>query len=471
MRPFIRCLGLAALVVAAGAGCHKKSKPDYPRGGSTTGPTSNTPNPTNPVVTTTTLPDGTVGQAYAATLAAQNGTAPYRWSITAGSLPAGLTLDLISGAISGTPTAVGLSSFTARVTDDAGKTADQALSINVVAGAPGPGTWADLQQPRLPTPLAGMAIASVADKVYLFGGLTDAGLSNQILVFDPATNMVTQEPPTFPTARAYMAATAVGTKIYICGGSDASAVYADSYVYDTVARTLSPIAPMPGERDSVTCAAVGTDLFVFGGAEIDLNTFMFIPTADVWKYSTTSDTWTALSTTLPQRNQWALALAAGGKIYLVGGCDFELDFIAQTQTTVANYATVYEFDPATATLTPKASLPAGTKCHTGDVINGRLYVAGGERTTGLHDNAVLFADPVRDTYAYDPATDTWTTLTPFETNVPGQGPFGGRALAGAAAANGKLYLFGGYTLPQPNMTVPPPPTQQGVTDGIAEFTP
>lgn len=470
MRSTLRRLALAALLVTLAAGCNSKSKPDYQLG--LTGPiNSNNPNPTNPTVSTTTLPDGTVGQAYAATLAAANGTAPYRWSITTGALPAGLTLDMLSGAISGTPTAVGLASFTARVTDDVGKTADQALSINVVQGGPGPGSWADLAQPRLPTPLAGFAIASVADKVYLFGGLTDVGLSNRILMFDPATNMVTQEPPLLPTARAYLAATAIGTKIYICGGSDANAVLPDLLIYDTVAKTLTPGPLMPGDRDSVTCAAVGTDLFVFGGADIDMNTFMFIPTTNVWKFSTTSNTWSTLQTVLPQRNQWATALAAGGKIYLVGGSDFELDLIGQTQTTVANYSTTYEFDPATSALTPKAPLPAATKCQGGDVINGRLYLVGGERTTGLHNNAALFADPVKDTYSYDPATDTWSTLTQFQTNVPGQGPFGGRALVGAATANGKLYMFGGYTLPQPNMTVPPPPTTQGITDGIAEFTP
>jgi hypothetical protein len=56
-------------------------------------------------ITTASLPAGTVGNAYAATLAASGGTSPYKWSLTGGSLPAGLSLDAATGAIAGTPAA------------------------------------------------------------------------------------------------------------------------------------------------------------------------------------------------------------------------------------------------------------------------------------------------------------------------------------------------------------------------------
>src|SRR6202158_4244491 len=56
-------------------------------------------------ITTTSLPDGVVGAAYSATLAASGGTAPYSWTLTSGTLPAGLSLNASTGAVSGTPTA------------------------------------------------------------------------------------------------------------------------------------------------------------------------------------------------------------------------------------------------------------------------------------------------------------------------------------------------------------------------------
>ena len=84
-------------------------------------------------VTTSSLPAGTVGSAYSATLAASGGTAPYTWSITTGSLPAGLTLAPASGLISGTPTTAGTSGFTVQVKDANNQTATASLSIAVNA--------------------------------------------------------------------------------------------------------------------------------------------------------------------------------------------------------------------------------------------------------------------------------------------------------------------------------------------------
>jgi uncharacterized protein YdaL len=75
-------------------------------------------NPYVPVtVTTTSLPPATTGQSYTATLAAADGTAPYRWAVTSGTLPQGLGLNSSTGAIIGTPTTAGTSTVTVTVTD------------------------------------------------------------------------------------------------------------------------------------------------------------------------------------------------------------------------------------------------------------------------------------------------------------------------------------------------------------------
>ena len=87
-------------------------------------------------VTTTTLPNGTVGVAYNTTVQSSGGTPPVMWAVTVGALPAGLALNTSTGAITGSPTTTGASSFTVQATDSAtptAQTATQALSITVVA--------------------------------------------------------------------------------------------------------------------------------------------------------------------------------------------------------------------------------------------------------------------------------------------------------------------------------------------------
>ena len=77
-----------------------------------------------------------MGIAYSQTIAGSGGTAPYSFGVTAGTLPAGLTLTA-AGVLAGTPTAAGTSTFTIRATDANGCVGSVAYSI-VVAAAPPP---------------------------------------------------------------------------------------------------------------------------------------------------------------------------------------------------------------------------------------------------------------------------------------------------------------------------------------------
>jgi hypothetical protein len=88
-------------------------------------------------ITTSSLPSGQVAVPYSTTLAAIDGTSPYKWSITSGgALPAGLTLSA-TGAISGKPTTSGTFSFTVHVADSASSptSASRSLSITVAAAS------------------------------------------------------------------------------------------------------------------------------------------------------------------------------------------------------------------------------------------------------------------------------------------------------------------------------------------------
>ena len=76
---------------------------------------------------------GQVGTAYSSALTASGGTAPYKYSISKGSLPPGLTLDTSTGTITGTPTKAGAFSFAATVTDAHGVVSTTKCTITIAA--------------------------------------------------------------------------------------------------------------------------------------------------------------------------------------------------------------------------------------------------------------------------------------------------------------------------------------------------
>ncbi len=94
----------------------------------------------NPLSLTCQGGSGQVGQPFTSQLVVSGGTLPYTYTISAGSLPPGLTLDANTGIISGTPLTPGAFSFTATVTDKNGNTATSTCSSGCTP-APCTTTW------------------------------------------------------------------------------------------------------------------------------------------------------------------------------------------------------------------------------------------------------------------------------------------------------------------------------------------
>jgi hypothetical protein len=101
-------------------------------------------------ITTGSLAQGQQGDSYSEVFAATGGTAPYTWTISAGTPPAGIAMNK-NGEFAGMPTAAGASSFTVTVTDTASKTASGNFSVTVIAGSNFDGP---AELPRLTVPSA-----------------------------------------------------------------------------------------------------------------------------------------------------------------------------------------------------------------------------------------------------------------------------------------------------------------------------
>ena len=84
-----------------------------------------------PSILTNSLPSGLVNTSYSQTLQASGGAPPYAWSIYSGTLPEGLKLNSSTGAISGTPSKIGTSSFMIKVADSRTSVVMKPFSITV----------------------------------------------------------------------------------------------------------------------------------------------------------------------------------------------------------------------------------------------------------------------------------------------------------------------------------------------------
>ncbi len=97
------------------------------------------------------LPAATAQTSYVGDLSATGGATPYEWAITSGTLPAGVTLNTATGAITGTPTAAGTFPFIATVRDAKSIATSAGFAISVIAKSTAPTTPTSPSAPTAPT--------------------------------------------------------------------------------------------------------------------------------------------------------------------------------------------------------------------------------------------------------------------------------------------------------------------------------
>lgn len=85
------------------------------------------------ITSTDPLAGGNDSVAYTDTVETEGGNGQLTFSVSAGSLPSGLTLNPLTGVISGTPDTVENPSFTIKVVDELGVETTEDLSIDIQA--------------------------------------------------------------------------------------------------------------------------------------------------------------------------------------------------------------------------------------------------------------------------------------------------------------------------------------------------
>jgi N-acetylneuraminic acid mutarotase len=280
------------------------------------------------------------------------------------------------------------------------------------------GAWTNLE-PAEPLPAArcaqAMAYEPLSRRLIMFGGTNDAtGDLDDIWAYDPTASTWSELKPSGPVPSARSVSTWVyvsnAKQLILCGGVNEAGLLDDTWAYDPAAGTwteLKPSGTLPAAR-AWAASAYDSDtgkLIMFGGGAgaFDANTITAdFQLNDTWAYDPVANSWTELkpSGAIPS-GRYASMMAydpSSRKMILFGG-----------MTPAARLNDTWAYNPATNTwteLSPVGATPSprGGHAMAYEPVRGRMIMFGGGES---------YTDMVNDTWAYDPAANSWVELTPM----------------------------------------------------------
>lgn len=237
--------------------------------------------------------------------------------------------------------------------------------------------------PDVSHPRGDAAMVMADKKLYLLGGTLDGNAPvNQVDVFDVLQGAWSGAAD-IGTPLSIIDAAVIGGVIYVPGGYTGSSFSLTTLTYDIAADLWGTTADVPVANAAYVAVTDGTDLYrIGGGSPADFE----IPFNGFYKYTVAGKQWTQLAD-LPVGRKWPMAGVIDGKIYIAGGQD---DF--------GDSLTMNVYDIAGETWeTTKAVLPDTWWGGAGVVVDDSLWVFGG----------IKGGKAACDAYYYDPVSDTW----------------------------------------------------------------
>ena len=268
------------------------------------------------------------------------------------------------------------------------------------------------------TARAALAVGVINGILYAVGGddcYPDIACpTDQVEAYDPVTNTWTTKTP-MPTGRGEVASGVINGILYVIGGISANGYLLDTVeAYNPATDSWATKTSMPKERAFLAAGVIGGILYAVGG--VDCTNYPACSTKDtLFAYDPATDAWTEKASMRRARKNLAVGVI-NGILYVVGGNNYR---------GLAN--TVQAYDPATNSWTARASLPRPREGVGVEVINGRLLAVGGCR-----DRDCRY--PMKTVEAYDPATNNWTAKAPLPT---------ARGFLAVGVVGGILYAVGG----------------------------
>lgn len=295
-----------------------------------------------------------------------------------------------------------------------------ALDLGVRTVSASLGSWAGGE--NMPSERLEVASAALGEDIYIIGGSDRRGTSDLVEVYNTATNeWRTLEP--LPEKRDHSAAAAYDGKIYVVGGFDEHGISTNTlFVFDPLNNRWEYKASMPTARGALLAEFVNGTLYAIGGDSTVLYTSdkQYNPEGVVAvneAYNPKTETWTKKSP-MPTARDHLSSAVVDGKIYAIAGRQPEESPLFRDLNVNEMYDPTYD---SWLLLEPLPSRRSGLGA---DVVNGNIYVIGGEsidRTFNHNEK-------------YDPKTDSWEIQRPIPTARHG---------LAIAAVDDKVYAIGG----------------------------
>lgn len=394
-------------------------------------------------------------QAIVPNTALVTGGTPSAFSVMP-ALPAGLSLNALTGAITGTPAAIQpLTTYTVTASNSAGSAQAQ-----VQIAVTGSGSW--VSQTVLP---AGRHYAPVvrlqSGKALVIGGFTASGVTASVLVYDPAGNTWTQAAPMLTPRSDASAIVLLDGRVLVAGGDSAGvSTVASAEIYDPVADTWQLAASMAEARTRSTITRLPDGkVLVIGGYRNP--TLAFSQTAEL--YDPAVNIWTTMATPLssPRAQHAAQLLPGGNEVLVIGGVNrngsvtsAERFPVNDSGATTPVAGTVPGGDVYTSVLLADGDVLAigngsstamrfdvSTSGWTASVVSSTRYLP---TMTTLADGRVLLAGGtvsggVRSTTAeiYNPDFNVWTSASSMST--------GRNAASAVLLDDGSVLVVGGFS--------------------------
>jgi DNA-binding CsgD family transcriptional regulator/N-acetylneuraminic acid mutarotase len=292
----------------------------------------------------------------------------------------------------------------------------------------------------LPEGRSRLAVVGTNGKLYAIGGETASGITDQVTVYDPASNGWLPGAAK-PTAVSNIGAAVLGGRVYVPGGvteprpdgktngGDAAGLAASPFsspltpvqnhqvtsvleVYDPKTDTWTAGAALPEPRAAYALAMLNGRLYLFGGwdgAKYRAETFIYDPAANAW----------STGTPLPAPRAFMAAAALQNEIFVVGGYDGqrELDTVT-TYDPTGEGAAGGPWSTKPSLNQPRAGLGLLS-------LANRLYAIGGGWQSPLTFNEQYDMVSGGWSRTESPVTEQWRNL-------------------GLAALGEKIYAVGGW---------------------------